>query len=52
MTHILCRFIGHRRSKRWARPTPEGWRSECRRCGESLIRIGPKQWLPLSPEED
>ena len=35
-----------------ARPTPTGWRSECRRCGEALIRVAPKQWEPAAALEE
>ena len=52
MLPFLCRLVGHRRSKRWARPTPMGWRSECRRCGEALIRVAPRQWQPLQLHDE
>lgn len=44
----LCYFLGHHRSKRWARPFAGTWRSECQYCGVRMERIGPGNWLPVS----
>lgn len=44
----ICNLIGHRRSKRQARPAAGTWTSECQRCGTRLERIGPRQWLPIA----
>jgi hypothetical protein len=44
---ILCHVIGHKRSKRLARPWRESWQSECIVCAERLGRIAPRKWLPI-----
>jgi hypothetical protein len=44
----ICNLIGHRRSKRWARPAAGTWTSECKRCGTRLERIGPGRWLAIA----
>lgn len=48
MLRIFCRIFGHHRSKRWARPTADGWRSECVLCGANLVRVGRKRWRPAN----
>ena len=42
---LICRLIGHRRSRKRARFLAGGWVSRCRFCDERLIRLGPKQWV-------
>jgi hypothetical protein len=42
----LCRFVGHRRSRRRAYIDPQKrvWRSYCRLCGTPLTRHGLLGW--------
>ena len=49
---IMCRLVGHKRSRRRARRAGETWKSECVYCHTPLLRIGPKNWqvLPVQPE--
>jgi hypothetical protein len=43
---LICRIIGHRRSKSRAYFVPELglWRSFCRRCGTPLLREKDGRW--------
>lgn len=45
---LVCRIIGHRRSKSRAYYVPEldRWRSFCRRCGTPLLRDENGKWRP------
>ena len=47
MSGILCKFLGHRRSKRDARAFGETWRSYCKGCGIRLERSSPGNWHPV-----
>ena len=38
-------MVGHQRSKRKARPLATTWTSECRLCGERIVRIKRRQWI-------
>jgi hypothetical protein len=50
MLGLICRIVGHRRSKRDASfDTEHGWRSFCSRCQAPMIRIGKGDWT-LDPE--
>lgn len=42
----LCAWLGHRRDKPKARPFMHSWRSECVRCGVSMVRRAPGRWVP------
>ena len=45
MLGLVCRFIGHRRSKRDASfDVDHGWRSFCSRCHVPMIRIAKGVW--------
>jgi hypothetical protein len=47
MLGLICRIVGHRRSKRDASfDTSHGWRSFCVRCRTPLIRIEKGVWQP------
>lgn len=48
MPSIFCALLGHRRSRRRARPSLGHWRSRCHLCGTRMQRIAPGRWLPLS----
>jgi len=41
----VCRVLGHRRSKRKARPLATTWSSECWLCGQRIVRIKRRQWI-------
>lgn len=41
----ICRVLGHQRSKRKARPLATTWSSECRVCGQRIVRIKRKRWI-------
>ena len=41
---IICRIVGHKRSKRAAKRSGETWRSECIFCHTPMLRIAPKNW--------
>ena len=41
----VCRVLGHSRSKRKARPLATTWSSECRLCGQRIVRIKRRQWI-------
>jgi len=41
---VLCRLFGHRRSRRRARRSGNGWRSRCRLCGTPMIRVAKGVW--------
>ena len=55
----LCRFIGHRRSRRDARWIDNRWISYCRHCGSLMVRAAPQTWtvihfvhgVPIDPEQ-
>jgi hypothetical protein len=49
---LVCRAIGHHRSKRLARPSAGIWLSECKRCGLPMERVGPHAWLPVIDDKD
>jgi len=43
---ILCRIVGHSRSRQLAFTDSDGaWKSRCKRCGRALVRIKHKQWV-------
>ncbi|HVH38201.1 MAG TPA: hypothetical protein VM757_06405 [Sphingomicrobium sp.] len=44
MPPIVCKLLGHHRSRRDARRIDDRWISYCRRCGSLMVRRGPKQW--------
>ena len=48
MLKILCKLVGHHRSRRHARPAAGTWRSECHLCGTPMQRISPGHWQPVS----
>ena len=43
-SRIICRYLGHKRSKSFARRIDYFWHSECRVCGTPLVRVGPRDW--------
>jgi hypothetical protein len=50
MLGLICRIVGHKRSKRDASfDTAQGWRSFCMRCHAPLIRVGKGDWQ-LDPQ--
>lgn len=45
---LLCTLIGHRRRKSKVWHDTSDWRSECKRCGASMIRDhGRNSWRPF-----
>src|SRR6478672_5555684 len=43
---ILCRVMGHHRSRLQAVPTADGgWESRCSRCGIKMLRVRPGFWI-------
>jgi hypothetical protein len=52
MMNFVCDLLGHRRSRRLARPYAGTWRSRCVLCGERLERAGPKNWRPVQNPAD
>ena len=42
---LICRLVGHRRSRKRARLFAGSWVSRCRFCDERLVRLGPRQWV-------
>lgn len=49
VTKHLCGFTGHQRSRSKARRLGYRWISECRLCGVTLERVGPKFWVETKP---
>jgi hypothetical protein len=47
MTPLVCRLIGHKRSRRDARWIDHRWISYCRHCGALMVRQGPRQWAAV-----
>jgi hypothetical protein len=41
---LLCKLLGHRRSRRDARRIDRQWISYCRRCGSLMLREAPERW--------
>lgn len=41
---IVCRIIGHRRSRRQAHRVDGAWLSRCKRCGVKLVRLRHAEW--------
>jgi hypothetical protein len=43
---IICRAVGHRRSRRraYVDPVEKRWRSYCRRCGAAMRKDGLLGW--------
>ena len=41
---LMCKLLGHRRSRRDARRIEQQWISYCRRCGCLMIREAPASW--------
>ncbi|MEO7240109.1 MAG: hypothetical protein ABIW16_01795 [Sphingomicrobium sp.] len=44
---LVCRMVGHRRSRAAARLVGYNWRSDCLFCGTRLVRVGPGVWKPF-----
>ncbi|HET7709277.1 MAG TPA: hypothetical protein VFK50_07070 [Sphingomicrobium sp.] len=44
MPSLLCKLLGHRRSRRDARRIDARWISYCRRCGSLMVREAPRRW--------
>jgi hypothetical protein len=53
MLGLICRIVGHRRSKRDASfDTARGWRSFCSRCKAPMVRVKKGEWkLDAEPRE-
>ena len=47
MIDIVCRIIGHRRSRLRAELVAGTWRSRCKRCGVRLVRLQPSKWREI-----
>ena len=45
---IVCRLVGHKRSRRRARPNAGTWRSECIFCATPLVRVRHRVWVPTA----
>jgi cellulase/cellobiase CelA1 len=45
MLQSICRVLGHQRSKRKARALATTWSSECRICGQRIVRIKRRRWI-------
>jgi hypothetical protein len=41
---MLCRLIGHQRSRKNRRLVAGEWRSQCRWCGKPMMRWGHHDW--------
>ena len=48
--HVICRFLGHRRSKRKRVRHGYEWHSICIWCRKPMVRAGWKQWRLLGQE--
>jgi hypothetical protein len=44
MAPVVCKLLGHRRSRRDARRIDAQWISYCRWCGSLMIRQAPRRW--------
>ena len=44
----ICRVLGHKRSKRAARPLATTWSSKCIICGQRIVRIRQNRWILLN----
>jgi hypothetical protein len=47
MPPVVCKLLGHRRSRRDARRIDDRWISYCRRCGSLMVREAPSQWSAI-----
>jgi hypothetical protein len=47
---LLCRVLGHNRSRRRAHRRQGLWVSNCRYCGVELQRWSPRDWRIVTPD--
>ena len=45
MLQSICRVFGHQRSRRKARLLATTWTSECRLCGQRIVRLRRGRWI-------
>jgi len=48
MASVVCKLLGHRRSRRDARLIDAQWISYCRWCGSLMVREAPRCWSAIN----
>jgi hypothetical protein len=48
MPPVICKLLGHRRSRRDARRIENRWVSYCRWCGAMMVREAPSLWSAVN----